>query len=149
MNLNLNTTDFVRAADIVIPDIYNRRLKTNIERVDRAFGSGILPGSAFTLTGSPGSGKTTFLLQTLDRLARNGYKVGYASGEECVAMLGNTCKRIGVKHVGVANITNIDELIKLTVDFDALVIDSFATLTSKFKSSRQHERYCIRAMQSC
>ena len=146
MNLNLKATKFVKASDIIIPDIFNRRLKTGIERIDRAFGSGILPGSAFTVTGSPGSGKTTFLLQTLDQLARHGYKVGYASGEESVEMLGNTCRRIGVRDVGVANVTNLDQLVKLTEEFDALVVDSFATLTSDHKSSRAHEKYCIQEL---
>ena len=34
----------------------------------------------------------------------------------------------------------------MTVEFDALVVDSFATLTSNHKSSRAHEKYCIQEL---
>jgi DNA repair protein RadA/Sms len=146
MELNLKKTKFKRIADVRIPEVFNRRMRTGIDKLDRAFGDGILPGSIFTVTGSPGSGKTTFLLQTLESLAKQGYKTAYASGEECVEMLANTCKRVNVKNIGVANITNIDHLIKQTKEFDALFIDSFASLTSDIRSSRQHEKYCIQEL---
>ena len=146
MNLNLRKTNFVKISDVVIPDVFNRRLRTGVDRLDRAFGDGILPGGIFSVTGSPGAGKTTFLLQTLDCLAKQGYKTAYASGEECIAMLANTCKRIGVRHIEAANETNIDALIKLTKEVDVLVIDSFSCLESDIKSSRQHEKYCIQEL---
>jgi predicted ATP-dependent serine protease len=146
MNLNLNNNKFTRVTDIQIPDIYYKRMKTGVGRIDRAFGNGFLPGSIFTVTGSPGSGKTTYLLQVLELLAKQGYKVAYASGEECVEMMACTCKRIGVKNVLVSNETDIDELIKATVDYDFLVIDSFASVTSDIKSSRQHEKYVVQEL---
>ena len=146
MNLSLKKTQFVKVSDVVIPDVFNRRLRTGVDRLDRAFGAGILPGGIFSVTGSPGAGKTTFLLQTLDNLAKQGFKTAYASGEECVAMLANTCKRIGVRHIDVANETIIDRLVNLTKDVDVLVIDSFSCLESDVKSSRAHEKYCIQEL---
>ena len=146
MNLQLRKTKFVKVTDVVIPDVFNRRLMTGVARLDRAFGSGLLPGGIFTVTGSPGAGKTTFLLQMLDGLAKQGYNTAYSSGEECVPMLANTCKRVGVNHIDVANETNIDTLIQLTKEVDVLVIDSFATLQSDIKSSRAHEKYCIQEL---
>jgi DNA repair protein RadA/Sms len=146
MNLNLRKTTFVKVSDVVIPDVFNRRLRTGVDKLDRAFGNGILPGAIFTVTGSPGAGKTTFLLQVLDNLAKQGYKTAYASGEECVAMLASTCKRIGVNRIDVANETNIDRLLELTKEVDVLVIDSFSCLESELKSSRAHEKYCIQEL---
>jgi predicted ATP-dependent serine protease len=146
MNLNLNNNSFTRVSDIQIPDIYYKRMKTGVGRIDRSFGNGFLPGSIFTVTGSPGSGKTTYLLQVLELLAKRGYKVAYASGEECVEMMACNCKRIGVKNVLISNETNIDELIKVTVDYDFLVVDSFASVTSNIKSSRQHEKYVVQEL---
>ena len=146
MNLGLNNNTFTKVSDIEIPDIYYKRMKTGIGRIDRAFGDGFLPGSIFTVTGSPGAGKTTYLLQVLELLARHGYKVAYASGEECVEMMAVNCKRIGVKNVLVSNETNIKTLINLTKEVDFMVIDSFASLTSDIKSSRAHEKTCIQEL---
>ena len=146
MNLGLNNNTFTKVSDIEIPDIYYKRMKTGIGRIDRAFGDGFLPGSIFTVTGSPGAGKTTYLLQVLELLARHGYKVAYASGEECVEMMAVNCKRIGVKNVLISNETNIKTLINLTKEVDFMVIDSFASLTSDIKSSRAHEKTCIQEL---
>ena len=146
MNLNLNNNKFTRVSDIQIPDIYYKRMKTNVGRIDRSFGDGFLPGSIFTLTGSPGAGKTTYLLQVLELLAKRGYKVAYTSGEECVEMMACNCKRFGVKSVLISNETDIDKLIACTKDLDFLVVDSFASVTSDIKSSRQHEKYCIQEL---
>ena len=146
MELGLTTNSFVKAQDVHIPDIYYKRMKTGVGRVDRTFGEGFLPGSIFTLTGSPGSGKTTYLLQVLELLARQGYKVAYASGEECVEMMAVSCKRIGVKNVLISNETNIETLINITNEFDFMVVDSFASLTSDIKSSRAHEKHCIQEL---
>jgi len=146
MNLGLNKTNFVKVSDITIPSIYFQRLKTDIGRIDKAFGNGILPGSIFTVTGNPGAGKTTYLLQVLEKLADKGYKTAYASGEECVEMLSVNCQRINVKSVNVANETHIQTLIDYTKEVDILIVDSFSSLTSDIKSSRQHEKHCIQEM---
>ena len=146
MKLGLKNNKFTKVSDVQIPDIYYKRMKTGVGRVDRTFGDGFLPGSIFTLTGSPGSGKTTYLLQVLELLANRGYKVAYTSGEECVEMMACNCKRFGVKNVLVSNETNIDNLIEATKDLDFLVVDSFASVTSDIKSSRQHEKHCIQEL---
>ena len=137
---------FRKCSEITIPEIFNRRMVTGIARVDRLVGEGFLPGSIFTLTGSPGAGKTTFMLQTLEALAKRGYKVGYASGEECVELLAMTCKRIGVSHIDIANLTHIKDVLKATKSLDMLIVDSFNSLTSDHKSSRQHEKYCVQEL---
>lgn len=145
MNLSLTNTKFTRAKDVVIPDIYNRRLITGITRIDDALGGGFLPGSVGCLTGSAGSGKTTMLLQVMEALAKNGYKVGFISGEEAVEQLANTCRRIGVEQVEVCNETKLEIIVKATKDFDMIVVDSFQALESKYSdvSSKRHERHSI------
>ena len=84
MSLDFNATGLQRVRDIKIPDIFNRRLTTGISKIDALFNEGILPGSAMTLTAQAGCGKTTFMLQMLQGLDKNGYKVGYFSGEESI-----------------------------------------------------------------
>ena len=44
MNLSITKTKFTKAADVVIPDIFNRRLQTGIARIDDNLGGGFLPG---------------------------------------------------------------------------------------------------------
>ena len=50
MNLQITETKLTKVKNITIPDIFNRRMKTGISRIDNLFEEGILPGSAFTYT---------------------------------------------------------------------------------------------------
>lgn len=149
MNLNLEVTDFQLVSDIAIPDIFYRRLKTGMSDLDCMFGDGILPGSSFTVTARAGCGKTTFLLQLGEALANNGYEVGYASGEENTFQLAFNCKRLNVKNVQIANITDINSICKATEHFDVLVVDSFQALTSEDElNSRELERQAVTSIAS-
>lgn len=147
MNLDFNSTKLQKVKDIQVPDIFNRRLKTGIKHIDFLFDEGILPGSAATLTAQAGCGKTTFMLQMLNGLSKNGYKVGYFSGEESIYQLAYTAKRVKSTEVPVANITDIDEIKAHMSDLDLIVIDSFQALTSKTKmNSRQLEKYAVQEL---
>ena len=58
------------------------RLPSALAEFDRAIGGGIVPGSAMLVGGDPGIGKSTLLLQVAARLASDGRRVIYVSGEE-------------------------------------------------------------------
>ena len=147
LDIGLETTKLQKVSQIKIPDIFNRRMKTGISRVDNLFDAGILPGSTFTLTAQAGCGKTTFALQMLEGLAKNGYKVGYCSGEESVYQLAYTCNRIGVTRVEIANITDIDDISKLADKYDLLIVDSFQALTTKTKMNmRAKEVFAVQTL---
>ena len=144
MNLGYTTTEFVSASEVKVPDIFYRRYKSGIETIDDLFGEGILPGSSITMCAQAGCGKTTLLLQIFEGLNRNGYSVGYASGEENTYQLAFTCNRINVKNVKIANMTDVDPLANAMEHFDALVIDSFQALTTEQKmNSRELEKYAV------
>lgn len=144
MNLEYKTTKFETVSEIKIPDIFYRRYKSGIGVIDDLFGEGVLPGSSITMCAPAGCGKTTLLLQILEGLTKNGYNVGYASGEENTYQLAFTCNRINVKNVAVANMTDIDDLADAMDNLDALVIDSFQALTSRKKmNSRALEKYAV------
>jgi len=144
MNLDITKTAFKSIGDIAIPEIFNRRIKTGITEVDNFFGQGLLPGQTFTLTAKAGGGKTTFMLQVLEALARQGYKVGIASCEESIYQLAYTAKRISVSNVEIANISDLDSIVKQMANFDVLIIDSFQSLIAKEEhNTREHEKYCI------
>lgn len=148
MNLNIADTGFSLPNDVEIPEVYNRRFKTGIKQLDELFQEGLLPGSTFTLTGTPGAGKTTLLLQMLDSIALNhGKKVGYVTGEESQVQLAFSSKRIGIQYVQIAHMTDIDAIANAVrkYKFDVLIIDSFPTMkTAHVKTPKATEEYVVR-----
>lgn len=57
------------------------RFTTGVSELDRVLGDGIVPGSLVLLSGDPGVGKSTLVLQVANTVAAGG-KVLYVSGEE-------------------------------------------------------------------
>jgi len=72
------------------------RLCSGIKEWDRVLGGGILPGSFLILTGDPGIGKSTLLLQIANSLAQNGKKVLYFSSEESLQQVKNRACRLNI-----------------------------------------------------
>lgn len=147
MNLDIDTTSFQKVSTIKIPDIFNRRLKTGIDKVDSMLGGGFLPGSSFTLCAPAGCGKTTLMLQTLDSMVKQGYRVAYASGEESIFQLAHTCKRLNVTNVDIANETDVETLVNVMNNYDILIVDSFQALsTRKAKGFRAVEKHAVQTL---
>ncbi|MBS1988414.1 DNA repair protein RadA [Candidatus Dependentiae bacterium] len=71
------------------------RMQSGIKEWDRVLGGGVLPGSFIILTGDPGIGKSTLLLQVADRLAQE-YEVVYFSSEESLQQVKNRANRLEV-----------------------------------------------------
>jgi predicted ATP-dependent serine protease len=143
MNIKMTSTKFTPISEVTIPDVYYRRMKCGIEKLDALFGEGILPGSSITLTARAGLGKTTLVLQMLESLHKNGYKVGYCSSEESVAQLAMTCKRLNVQNISVCNEANVDRISSYMEEHDVIVIDSFQGLVKGNLRGRELEKYCI------
>ena len=144
MNLNIKSNKLQKVSAIDIPDRFYNRMSTGVAELDGLFGGGILPGSTFTLTAAPGTGKTTFFLQLLENMSKLGYNCGFATGEEDINQIAFTCKRLGVHEVPVCNETNIDEICELTKELDVIVIDSFPCLTTdKDLTAHKKEAYMV------
>ena len=58
------------------------RFKTKLKELDRVLGGGLVKGSLTLISGDPGIGKSTLLLQTSNNIAKQYGKVLYVSGEE-------------------------------------------------------------------
>ena len=125
MKLNFESTEFVAVKDIVIPDIYNRRLKTGIEIIDDMFGDGILPGTVMTVSSRAGMGKSTFVLQMLNHLTKHGHRIGYCSSEESIYQVAFACRRLGITEVGICNENRLDRILQNMENMSVVVVDSF------------------------
>ncbi|WP_295012968.1 DNA repair protein RadA [uncultured Microbacterium sp.] len=74
------------------------RRTSGVGEFDRVLGGGIVPGAAILLSGEPGVGKSTLLLEVAAAGARSGRRVLYASGEESTAQVRLRAERTGALH---------------------------------------------------
>ena len=108
------------------------RFKTGIGEFDRVLGGGIVPGSMILIGGDPGIGKSTLLLDVLDRLSRIHPKVLYVSGEESPHQIKIRAERLGIEadrlyilaETAIEKILNSAQALKPGV----MVIDSIQTV---------------------
>ncbi|MCL2670387.1 MAG: AAA family ATPase, partial [Syntrophaceae bacterium] len=77
------------------------RLATGIAELDRVLGGGIVAGSAVLVGGDPGIGKSTLLLQALEKLAEQELTVLYCTGEESARQIKLRGKRLGANAPGL------------------------------------------------
>ncbi len=71
------------------------RRTSGVGEFDRVLGGGIVPGAAILLSGEPGVGKSTLLLEVAAQSARAGQRVLYASAEESTAQVRLRAERTG------------------------------------------------------
>lgn len=74
------------------------RRSSGVGEFDRVLGGGIVPGAAILLSGEPGVGKSTLLLEVAAQAARGGRRVLYASAEESQAQVRLRAERTGALH---------------------------------------------------
>ncbi len=107
------------------------RALTGVGEFDRVLGGGIVAGSVVLLSGEPGIGKSTLLLQIFARAGEN-TKVLYVSGEESFSQIKMRAKRLGISPEGLYLYTETD-VTKILAAADKLapdyiVVDSIQTV---------------------
>ena len=115
------------------------RTKTGMAELDRVLGGGLVDSSAVLLTGEPGIGKSTLLLQICSELSRS-RSVLYVSGEESKGQLKLRAERLGIegKNIYLLTETDVDTILAecARIHPDVIIIDSVQTLQSqKFASA--------------
>lgn len=107
------------------------RYKTGIEEFDRILGGGLIEGEVILLTGNPGIGKSTLLLQVADKYKNYG-EVLYVSGEESLSQIKNRGDRLKIKNqdMYIINEMNIDSIYEYIIlkKPKVVIIDSIQTL---------------------
>ncbi len=116
----------------------NERVKTGMNEFDRVLGGGIVAGSVTLLSGEPGVGKSTLLLQVCGLLG-DSKKLLYVTGEESPSQIKLRANRLGVHSdkILIYSETDIDEIMSEAdiVSPDIIVIDSIQTLTDENSAS--------------
>lgn len=113
--------------------VKNERITTNFSNFNNVLGGGIVSGSSILLSGEPGIGKSTLLLQFLPELAKSN-SVIYFSGEEIEEQLVDRARRVGVNLNNIyfkytPYLENIVEDVE-TLNPGALIVDSIQTIQS-------------------
>ncbi|WP_027633503.1 DNA repair protein RadA [Clostridium hydrogeniformans] len=108
------------------------RLNTGIDELNRVLGGGLVKGSLTLISGDPGIGKSTLLLQTANNIASKYGKVLYVSGEESeeqIKIRGDRLKAISSELyiISETNLDNIDIHME-NINPSFVIIDSIQTL---------------------
>ncbi len=111
------------------------RIKTGINELDRVLGGGIVKSSLTLISGEPGIGKSTLLMQTADNISKSDKRVLYVSGEESQMQLKMRADRIcdGISDnfmvLAETNIENIFECAN-AMKAEFMIVDSIQTIYS-------------------
>lgn len=117
-------------AQVRLPD----RLKTGMAELDSVLGGGIVEGSAILISGPPGIGKSTLLIQTTASIARQGHVTAYVSGEEAADQVRLRAQRLGLSDAAVqlAHETSVRDILTTMAHIrpKVLIVDSIQTMVS-------------------
>ncbi|MBR0121722.1 MAG: DNA repair protein RadA [Clostridia bacterium] len=122
---NALTIDEITADDSI-------RYNTGFKELDRVLGGGLVNGSLVLLSGDPGIGKSTILLQICQSLGEK-HKVLYVTGEESAQQIKLRAKRLGVFTSNLLimcenNVQSIIEYVSVNKP-GVMIIDSIQTMT--------------------
>jgi DNA repair protein RadA/Sms len=110
------------------------RFSTGIPELDLVLGGGVVPGSLVLVGGEPGIGKSTLLLQVLDKVAASGRPVLLVDGEESASQVKMRAERICAQpgDIQILAETELDDVLDAVaaVRPALVVVDSIQTLSS-------------------
>lgn len=147
MSLNVGIRGLKRGTNILdlnVPDQLRVKHSTNIDWFDDALGNGFTPSTCMMLTGGPGCGKTTMLLQLADALTGAGHVALLNTGEESLYQVRLVTERLKMKHGFVPGqdimvkdvLEHADFLMKANPKKQVFVLqDSLQTLDDGFYSN--------------
>lgn len=114
-----------------ITEDVEKRISTGNKEFDRVLGGGIVIGSLILLSGDPGIGKSTILLQICQHLG-NKLKVLYVSGEESANQIKMRANRLGVTtdNLFVLPQTDVSVIVEAIRNEkpDLVIVDSIQTM---------------------
>lgn len=111
------------------------RIDTGIGELNRVLGGGVVKGSLTLISGEPGIGKSTMIMQAANNIALSGKRVLYVSGEESEIQLkmraDRICKKLSDNFMVISetNMENISECAN-AMKAEFVIVDSIQTTYS-------------------
>lgn len=132
------STPAVKLSNLELPNYI--RFNSGVGEFDRVLGGGIVSGSVVLLSGEPGIGKSTLLMQISGILAEQDKKILYVSGEESPGQLKLRAKRLNIDtdNLYVQTESRLEKIIEeiSTLSPDIVIADSVQTIYSESSSSQ-------------
>lgn len=111
----------------------DKRIDTGIKELNRVLGGGLVEGSLTLISGEPGIGKSTIIIQAASNISKSG-QVLYVSGEESEEQIKMRAQRVcpDANDLFLLAETNIDVVIEAAkvLKPSLLIIDSIQTMYS-------------------
>ena len=124
----------ISLSDLSTNDAHLSYSESGIAEFDRVLGNGLVSSSAILLSGDPGIGKSTILLQAAAKFGLAGLKVLYISGEEASSQVKLRAKRLGLSSAPIkfGSETNLRNILTTFDDENPnlAIIDSIQTIWS-------------------
>lgn len=112
--------------------VKNKKIQTSFYEFNRVLGEGLVDNEVVLLTGEPGVGKSTLVMQSLSHL-----NVLYVAGEENIAQLRYRVEKLSIdlNHFFVTDETQIEAIFaaiqSMKEKIDIIVVDSIQTIYSQ------------------
>lgn len=110
------------------------RIRTGMDELDSVLGGGMVKGSVVLISGPPGIGKSTLLIQATASIALTGRTTAYISGEEAEDQVRLRAQRLGLGEapVQLGHETSVRDILTTMADLrpEVLIIDSIQTMVT-------------------
>ena len=156
-SLSAPSRSFAKPVPITeLDETEEHRYHTGLSELDRVLGGGIVKGSLVLISGDPGIGKSTILLQICQHLGRE-LRILYVSGEESGRQIKLRASRLGVTTPNLFVMTETD-IQYVTEEIrsrkpDLVMIDSIQTMNftdlNSSPGSVTQVRECTNAILRC
>ena len=118
-----------------VPYNIDSRLKTGLPELDRVLDRGFVHGQIVLLAGSPGVGKSTLLLEMLNKMDK---KALYISAEESKEQVRSRADRLKIvnSNIYIDDSNCLDNLLNSNESYEIIVVDSIQSIYTQNLNSR-------------